>query len=128
MTSKSSITTRKTRTEEQLLPLVTPGEVLREEFMEPFGLSMNALAQALDVPANRIMSILKSQRSITADTALRLSRYFGTTAEFWMNLQQQYELDVARREKQAAIEKKVARRPPGKEDPATQTDRRSHRR
>ena len=126
MTSKLSTTIHKTRSEE-LLPLVTPGEVLREEFMEPFGLSMNALAAALDVPANRIMLILRNQRSITADTALRLARYFGTTPEFWMNLQQDYELDVARREKLLDIEQKVGRRPPGTEEPRSQRGRRSAR-
>jgi addiction module HigA family antidote len=111
MTSKSLTTTPK-RDEYSFLPLITPGQMLQEEFMEPLKLSMNALAKALDVPANRIMAILKNQRGITADTALRLSRYFGNSAEFWMNLQQQYELDVARRERLAYIEQRVARRPP----------------
>lgn len=111
MTSKSSTTIRKSH-QKKLLPLVTPGEMLREEFMEPLGLSMNQLAKALDVPPNRIMAILRNRRSITADTALRLARYFGTSAEFWMNLQQHYELDLARREKLTDIERRVARRPP----------------
>jgi antitoxin HigA-1 len=83
--SKSLIITRKHRTSE-LLPLITPGEILREEFMDPSGLSANALAQELRVPANRILAILKGTRGITADTALRLSRYFGNSAEFWLNL------------------------------------------
>ncbi len=111
--SKSSITTK--RRASDLLPLVTPGEILRKEFMEPFALSINALAGSLGVPPNRIMQIIKNQRSITADTALRLSRYFGNSAEFWMNLQQHYELDSARREKLADIEQRVARRPPDRE-------------
>jgi len=68
------------------IPLSPPGELLRREFMVPFGLSGNTLAAALKVPANRITSILNGTRSITADTALRLGRYFGTTAEFWLNL------------------------------------------
>ena len=76
---------------------VTPGEILRADFMEPFGLSANALAIALHVPANRITAILNGQRSITADTALRLARYFNTTPQSWLNLQKNYELDVAQR-------------------------------
>jgi addiction module HigA family antidote len=117
ITSRASTTTRK-RNQEELLLLVTRGEMLREEFMEPLGLSMNALAKALDVPANRIMAILKNQRTITADAALHLARYFGTSAEFWMNLQQQYELDLARREKLTDIEQRVVRRAPAREEPA----------
>ncbi len=69
-----------------------PGEVLREEFLLPLGLTANALAMALRVPATRIGDILNERRGITADTALRLSRYFGTTPEFWLNLQQSYDL------------------------------------
>ncbi len=80
------------------LPPVHPGEILREEFMKPLGLSANALAKALHVPTNRITAIVNEQRGITADTALRLSRYFGSTAEFWLNLQKDYELRVARRD------------------------------
>lgn len=107
MKSKSSTTTKK----EKLLPLITPGEFLAEEFLEPFGLSVNALALALRVPATRIQAIVKSGRGITADTALRLARYFGTTAEFWMNLQVNYELDLAKREKLDQIQIEVQRRP-----------------
>jgi len=70
---------------------IHPGEILREELRE-IGLSANAFASALGVPVNRITSILNEQRSVTADTALRLARYFGTTPEFWMNLQIAYEL------------------------------------
>jgi len=70
---------------------IHPGEILREELAE-LGLSANALAVALAVPANRITGIIKEQRAITADTALRLARYFGTTPEFWMNLQIAYEI------------------------------------
>ena len=74
---------------------IHPGEILREEFVTPLGLSGNSLARALCVPANRINAILKETRSLTADTALRLARFFGTTPEFWMNLQKTYELRVA---------------------------------
>ncbi len=69
-----------------------PGEILREEFMVPLGLSANALATALRVPATRIGEIIKESRAVTADTALRLSRYFGTTPQFWLNLQSAHDL------------------------------------
>src|SRR2546421_12411574 len=71
-----------------------PGEVLREEFMKPLGLSANALALALRVPATRIGDIIRTEkpRAVTADTAIRLARYFGTSPEFWLNLQSAYEL------------------------------------
>ncbi|WP_456446974.1 HigA family addiction module antitoxin [Thiolapillus sp.] len=92
---------------QHLLPLTTPGELLRREFMEPLGLSANALARALHVPANRITAILNGNRVITADTALRLARYFGNSAEFWLNLQTDYDLRLARREKEARIRSQV---------------------
>ena len=82
---------------------ITPGEFLAEEFLDPLGLSANALAMALRVPATRIQAIVNGKRAITADTALRLGRYFGTTAEFWANLQSIYELDKAKREKLSEI-------------------------
>jgi len=82
----------------KLLPPIHPGEMLREEFMGPLGLSGNALASALGVTAARINEIVQEKRGITADTALRLSRYFGNSAEFWLNLQQRYELECARRD------------------------------
>jgi addiction module HigA family antidote len=86
-----------------------PGEVLREEFMRPLGLSANALALALRVPATRIGDILRTEkpRAVTADTAIRLARYFGTTPEFWLNLQSAYELSLAAAENGAAIEREV---------------------
>ena len=84
-----------------------PGEILAEEFLEPLGLSVNALAMALRVPANRIGAIVKGQRSVTADTALRLARFFGTSAEFWMNLQAMYDLTKTRKESGSAIETDV---------------------
>jgi antitoxin HigA-1 len=73
-----------------------PGEILREEFLEPLEISAYRLAKDLCVPLTRIMAILAGKRAITAETALRLGRYFGTTAEFWLGLQEQYELDRAR--------------------------------
>jgi len=78
------------------LPPVHPGEVLKEEFMKPLGLSANALARTLLVPANRVSAIVNAERSVTADTALRLARALGTSPEFWLNLQKQYDLDCAR--------------------------------
>jgi addiction module HigA family antidote len=86
-----------------------PGEVLREEFMRPLGLSANALALALRVPATRIGDILRAEkpRAVTADTAIRLARYFATTPEFWLNLQSAYELSLAAAENGAAIEREV---------------------
>lgn len=74
---------------------VHPGEVLREEFMKPLGLSMNKLALALRVPVTRIAEIVHERRGITTDTALRLGRYFKTEPVFWMNLQVRYDLEVA---------------------------------
>jgi len=85
---------------------VHPGEILREE-MEEFELSARALAEALNVPANRVSSIVNGTRGITADTALRLSRYLGTTPELWMNLQKSYELRMAEMEAGKQIEKQV---------------------
>jgi addiction module HigA family antidote len=86
-----------------------PGEVLREEFMAPFGLSANALALALRVPATRIGAIIREDRprAVTADTALRLGRYFGTTPEFWLNLQTAYDLSTTVAEVGARIERDV---------------------
>lgn len=82
-------------TSEKMAPL-HPGEVLLEEFMKPLGISQNRLGRALKVPPRRINEIVHGKRSITADTALRLSRFFGTSPEFWLGLQADYDLDVAR--------------------------------
>ena len=95
----------------KLLPPVTPGEILREEFMLPLGLSANRLANALGVPANRITSILNGSRAVTADTALRLARCFDTSPEFWLNLQVPHDLEVAHRVSDKAIAKTVKPRP-----------------
>lgn len=75
---------------------IHPGEVLREEFLLPMGLSAHALAMALHVPAPRINDIVRERRAVTADTAMRLARFFGTSAEFWMGLQADYEMALAR--------------------------------
>jgi addiction module HigA family antidote len=87
--SKSPIIT-KTKT----LPPVTPGEILRVEFLEPSDMTANKLATLLGVPPSRIQAIIKEQREITADTAIRLSKLFGTSVEFWLNLQSNYELSL----------------------------------
>lgn len=75
---------------------IHPGEVLRQEFLGPLGLSAHALAQALRVPATRINDVVNERLGITADTALRLARYFGTTADFWLNLRSAFDLRTAR--------------------------------
>jgi antitoxin HigA-1 len=85
---------------------IHPGEILKDELIE-VGMSANAFAQALHVPANRITAILNGSRSITADTALRISRFFGTTPEFWLNLQTAYDLKVARQTVGSRIEQEV---------------------
>ncbi|HEX7047927.1 MAG TPA: HigA family addiction module antitoxin [Gammaproteobacteria bacterium] len=82
---------------------VHPGEILEQEFMQPFGLSSNALARAIGVTPARVNEIVRGRRGITADTALRLARYFGTDAQSWMNLQDDYDLKVAEREAGDAI-------------------------
>jgi addiction module HigA family antidote len=86
---------------------VHPGEILREEFMLPHGLSMNKMAMDLRVPVTRIADILNEKRGITADTALRFARYFNNTPSFWMNLQTRYDLEVAEDEIAAKVERDV---------------------
>jgi addiction module HigA family antidote len=90
-------------------PPASPGEILLEEFLKPLGLSANALALALRVPATRIGDIVRPEkpRGISADPALRLARYFGTSPEFWLNLQSAYDLSVALAEHGPAIERDV---------------------
>jgi addiction module HigA family antidote len=88
-------------------PPTHPGEVLFELFMEPLGLSEDKLAEALDVDPARINRIVTGKAGITADTSLRLAKYFGTTPEVWMNLQSKYDLEVAKAESAEEIEKKV---------------------
>ena len=86
---------------------IHPGEVLREEFLAPLGLTAHALSQALRIPATRMNDIVRERRSVTPDTALRLARHFGTTAQFWINLQASYDLKIATREMGARIRKEV---------------------
>jgi antitoxin HigA-1 len=86
---------------------IHPGEILLEEFMKPLNLSINGLALALRVPTTRISAIVNETRGITADTALRLGRYFGTSSEFWMNLQRDFDLRVAAIQSRKEIEQSV---------------------
>ena len=96
-------------TGERLAP-VHPGEVLRHDFLEPLGLTAHALALALRVPANRIGCILSGRRAVTAETALRLGRHFGTSPGFWLNLQKAYELESAERRVGTRIRAEVSPR------------------
>ncbi|HEY9139913.1 MAG TPA: HigA family addiction module antitoxin [Bryobacteraceae bacterium] len=89
---------------------VHPGEMLREEFMKPLGISINGLALELHVPVTRISEIVNQRRGITADTSLRLARYFGTSADFWMNIQKDYELILTQQKSLKMIERQVRRR------------------
>jgi addiction module HigA family antidote len=89
---------------------VTPGEMLKEEFLAEYGLSQNRLVRAIGISPNRIAGIVNNRRRITADTALRLGLYFGTSPEFWMNLQTHYDLKMARRALKPAEEKRIAAR------------------
>lgn len=93
----------------KLVP-VHPGEILNEEFLKPMGLSQNRLALALGVPARRINEIVLEKRGISADTALRLAAYFGNSADFWLGIQMDYDLDTARIDTGAAIDREVRRR------------------
>ena len=77
------------------LPLITPGEILLEEFLQPLGVTQSQLAKDIRVPANRVSQIIHGKREITADTALRLGKYFGNEPEFWMNLQVRYNMQLA---------------------------------
>jgi len=90
-----------------LLPPIHPGEILRVEFMEPLRLSMNRLALDLRVPVTRIAEIVHERRGITPDTALRLARYFNTSAGFWMNLQTAYDLEIATDKLLRTIEREI---------------------
>jgi addiction module HigA family antidote len=103
--SKLSTTTKGVATPDRVT--THPGEVISEEFLKPLGMSVNALALALRVPATRIGAIVKGERSVTADTALRLARFFGTSAEFWITLQATHDLTKARMESGGMIERDV---------------------
>jgi addiction module HigA family antidote len=86
---------------------IHPGEILREEFLIPLEMSAHALSQAIRVPATRVNDIVNGRRGVTADTALRLARYFGNSAEFWLNVQAAYDLRTAERDVAPKIEKEI---------------------
>jgi len=89
---------------------IPPGEILREEFMRPLGITVTALARDIGVPANRISQIVNGKRSLSADTALRLGKYFGMSPEIWLDLQSEYDLRVARRTTWKRVEPRVRAR------------------
>ncbi len=91
----------------KLLANITPGEILDEDFLKPLGLSQYRLARDIGVPPRRINEIIKGQRAITADTALRLGRYFNMSAQFWLNLQSHYDLEVQQQRLGKRLEKEV---------------------
>jgi len=91
----------------KLLDPITPGEILREDFMKPLGISINQLSRDLCVPPNRISEIVNGKRSITADTALRLERYFNIEAQFWLNLQTEYDLRMIKRKIWSDIKQRI---------------------
>jgi len=105
------------------LPPVHPGEVLREEFMEPLGISINALARDLHVPVSRISKIVNEERGISAETAIRLARYFVMSSEFWMNLQSRYDLQVAQKQGFEMIRREVHPRELDRSTPSNLTVR-----
>jgi addiction module HigA family antidote len=96
--------------ETKLLDTIVPGEILSEDFMKPMGLSINQLARDIDVPPGRISEIINGKRAITADTALRLGKYFGVSPEVWLNLQTDYDLRIARHTTWLGIESRVRTR------------------
>jgi addiction module HigA family antidote len=89
---------------------IPPGEILREEFMRPLGITVTALARDIGVPANRISQIVNGKRALSADTALRLGKYFGMSPEIWLDLQSEYELRLARRTTWRHVEPRVRTR------------------
>ena len=108
MKSKSHSTTNKKKAAQKKLAPIHPGEILLEDYMKPLGLSAHRLALDLHVPANRIAAIVRGERAITADTAMRLARYFSnTSAQFWLNGQVHYDLEIAKDELTANIEREV---------------------
>lgn len=86
---------------------IHPGAILKEDLMEPYGLSMNQLAKDLKIPANRISQIIRGKRAVSADTSIRLGRYFGFSPGYWHNMQKHFEFECVRRSSQAQIEKQI---------------------
>lgn len=94
---------------QKLLEPIHPGEILLEDFMKPMGISINRLARDIAVPPGRVSAIVNGKRAITADTALRLSRYFGTSPDVWMGIQADYEFRIAQRTIGPEVEKRIRR-------------------
>src|SRR4030042_1847854 len=92
---------------DNILEPINPGEILRDDFLEPLGISINQLSRDLSVPPNRISEIVNGKRAITADTALRLQRYFGVEAQFWLNLQTEFDLRIVKRKIWPDIERRI---------------------
>jgi addiction module HigA family antidote len=92
------------------LPLVHPGQILRDDLLRPINISVNALAQAIKVPRSRVNDVVLGRRNMTADTAFRLARYFGTSPDFWINLQARYDLEAADRKIRRRIEREITPR------------------
>ncbi len=108
MKSKSATTTRRRAAPRRAHPPIHPGEILEQEFLKPLDVSQYRLAKDISVPARRINEIVHGTRRISADTALRLARYFGTSDQFWMNLQSHYDLVVERQRLRTRLAKEVA--------------------
>jgi addiction module HigA family antidote len=108
MTSRSATTTRARSARRRAHPPIHPGEILDEEFLKPLEISQYRLAKDISVPARRINEIVHGLRGISADTSLRLARYFGTTEQFWMNLQAHYDLEIERERLRGRLEREVA--------------------
>ncbi len=106
--SKSSITTEENDVKQKMLNPIHPGEILLEEFLNPLGLSQYRVAKEINVPARRINEIVHGKRAISADTALRLSRFFGTSERFWLNLQLRYDLEVEKEKLADVLERDVS--------------------
>ncbi len=128
MTSKSSTTTSRTKHPGAKLHPIHPGEVLFEEFLKPLGISQHRLAKEISVPPRRVNEIVLHKRGVTADTALRLGRYFGTSEQFWLNLQAEYDLDIERDRLGDRLDKEVVafqHRLPDRSDNGSAAARRS---
>ena len=111
MRSKLSTTTRRRAVSYRSLPTVTPGEVLEEEFLKPLKVTQYRLAKDISVPPRRINEIVKGMRAVTADTAIRLARYFGVSESFWLNLQAQHDIETTKRKLGKGLEDQVQPRP-----------------
>jgi len=108
MTQRSATTTKRRTVARRAHPPIHPGEILEEEFLKPLGLSQYRIAKDISVPPRRINEIVHGLRGISADTALRLARYFETSEEFWMNLQAHYDLAVEKDRLRGRLKKEVA--------------------